>query len=396
MDIDNEPNERPRRWRQRLRAAWQRSIAPLRRLFGPKPEAPGQEPTGSDVAAREAPAARLYEAPFAVPPEHAPVGAPAQDLAPPRVPVGPPLARVAPPLAPVATPQTEPEFIAGTTVHPAGTRPWRLFLPGTASDALRPLLVMLHGCRQNPEDFAAGTRMNELAQAHGIVVLYPGQSASVNRLGCWNWFHTENQQRDSGEPAIIADLTREIIVSHRIDPHRVYIAGLSAGGAMSAILAATYPDLYAAVGIHSGLPHAAAHNLPSALAAMRHGPLERVPRAEREPVPTIVFHGDEDTTVHPDNGDEVIAQARWGREAEADAANGAGMSVERGAVPGGRSYTRTVHRDAGGRSDAEHWLVHASGHAWSGGSAIGSYTDPLGPDASVQMLRFFIEHPRRD
>jgi len=132
---------------------------------------------------------------------------------------------------------------------------------------------------------------------------------------------------------------------------------------------------------------------------MRHGPLQRAVeavRAERQPVPTIVFHGDEDRTVHPDNGDEVIVQARWGREAEEDAGNGSGMTVERGAVPGGRNYTRTIHRDADGRCDAEHWLVHGSGHAWSGGSAIGSYTDPLGPDASVQMLRFFIEHPKRE
>jgi poly(hydroxyalkanoate) depolymerase family esterase len=258
---------------------------------------------------------------------------------------------------------------------------------------------MLHGCRQNPDDFAAGTRMNELAQAHGIVVLYPGQVPKANQLGCWNWFHEQNQRRDEGEPSIIADMTRHIVETQRIDPRRVYIAGLSAGGAMAAVLAATYPDLYAAVGIHSGLPHAAANNLVSALSAMRHGPLGRpedTPRAERQPVPTIVFHGDEDTTVHPDNGDEVIVQARWGREAQEDRRDGStGMTVEHAEVPGGRTYTRTIHRDADGRCDAEHWLVHRAGHAWSGGSAIGSYTDPLGPDASVQMLRFFIEHPRK-
>jgi poly(3-hydroxybutyrate) depolymerase len=167
---------------------------------------------------------------------------------------------------------------------------------------------------------------------------------------------------------------------------------------MAAVLAATYPDLFAAVGIHSGLPHGAAHDLVTALGAMRHGPLQRdrdAARPDRQPVPTIVFHGEEDTTVHPDNGDEVIAQARWDREAQDDPDSNTGMSVERGSVPGGRAYRRTVHRDADGRCDAEHWLIHGSGHAWSGGSAIGSYTDPLGPDASVHMLRFFIEHPKR-
>jgi poly(hydroxyalkanoate) depolymerase family esterase len=389
MDTRNETNERPGGWGQRLRTAWRRCVAGLRRIFGPRPAPHEGQSEGREVAAGEAPAAGQEEAALA--PRPPVVGPPRSVVALPGAVAPPPL--VVPP--PVEPPHIEPEFLAGTTTHAAGTRAYRLFLPGTASDAPRPLLVMLHGCRQNPDDFAAGTRMNELAQAHGIVVLYPGQSLAVNQLGCWNWFHAGNQQRDHGEPAIIADLTREIIAAQRIDPKRVYVAGLSAGGAMSAILAATYPDLYAAAGIHSGLPHAAAHNLAGALAAMRHGPLERVPRAEREPVPTIVFHGEEDTTVHPDNGDEVIAQARWGSDAEADAADGAGMTVERGTVPGGRAYTRTQHRDADGRCDAEHWLVHGSGHAWSGGSAIGSYTDPLGPDASVQMLRFFIEHPRR-
>ncbi|HEX6364044.1 MAG TPA: PHB depolymerase family esterase [Albitalea sp.] len=338
-------------------------------------------PAAPPAAVRDTPKVaerRPVDAPLQPPPAAAPVPAPAPPLAPPR-------------------PHAEPEFLAGSFTNAAGTRDYRLFLPGTARTAPRPLLVMLHGCRQNPEDFAAGTRMNELAQAHGIVVLYPGQSQRVNHLGCWNWFHAENQGRDRGEPSIIADLTREVIATRGIDPRRVWVAGLSAGGAMAAVLAANYPDLFAAVGIHSGLPHAAAHNLATALRAMRHGPLKRdngPALADRQPVPTIVFHGDEDTTVHPDNGDEVIAQARWGREAEDDPGNGNGMSVERGAVPGGRTYTRTIHRDADGRCDAEHWLVHRSGHAWSGGSAIGSYTDPLGPDASVHMLRFFIEHPQ--
>ncbi|HEV7914779.1 MAG TPA: PHB depolymerase family esterase, partial [Albitalea sp.] len=235
-----------------------------------------------------------------------------------------------------------------------------------------------------------------LAQRQGVVVLYPGQVQRANQMGCWNWFSAENQQRGRGEPSIIAEMTRHIVATQHIDPARVYIAGLSAGGAMAAVLAATYPELFAAVGIHSGLPHAAASDLPGALSAMRHGPAARhgTRPADRVPVPTIVFHGDRDTTVHPVNGDEVIAQARWSSAAQQDDDNGNGMTVNQGQVDGGRGYTRTLHRNAQGRCDAEHWLVHGAGHAWAGGSASGSYTDPQGPDASGEMLRFFLEHPR--
>ena len=291
------------------------------------------------------------------------------------------------------------EFLDGLYANEAGKRPYKLFLPGGHYAGPRPLVVMLHGCRQDPADFAAGTRMNELAQARGIVVLYPGQLRQANHLNCWNWFRAEEQQRGRGEPAIIAGLTRQVTDTQAIDPRRVYVAGLSAGGAMAAVLAATYSDLYAAVGVHSGLPHAAAHNLATAMSAMRHGPAARAAERrppDRIPLPTIVFHGDEDDTVHPDNGDEVIAQVRWDVEATADAQQGNGMQVERGEVPGGRAYTRTRHLDRQGRCDAEHWLVHGSGHAWSGGSAQGSFTDPLGPDASAQMLRFFLEHPKEE
>jgi poly(hydroxyalkanoate) depolymerase family esterase len=298
---------------------------------------------------------------------------------------------------PAELPGAPAEFLDGVYTNEAGQRPYMLFLPSGHFAGPRPLLVMLHGCRQHPADFATGTRMNELAQAQGIVVLYPGQLIQANHLNCWNWFRPEQQQRGRGEPAIIAGLTRQVMDTHDIDPRRVYVAGLSAGGAMAAVLAATYPDLYAAVGVHSGLPHAAAHNLATAMSAMRHGPAARGAGRrppDRMPLPTIVFHGDEDDTVHPDNGDEVIAQARWDVEATADVQQGNGMQVAREEVPGGRAYTRTRHLDRQGRCDAEHWLVHGSGHAWSGGSAQGTFTDPLGPDASAQMLRFFLEHPK--
>ena len=282
-----------------------------------------------------------------------------------------------------------------------GMRAYKLYIPSGARTQPLPLVVMLHGCKQNPDDFAAGTRMNHLAESEGFFVLYPAQTKAANGLGCWNWFRGANQRRDQGEPSIIAGMTREVIASHPIDPRRVYVAGLSAGGAMSAIMASTYPELYAAVGVHSGLAHGAAHDVMSAFAAMREGPAATRARHDaadpQRAVPTIVFHGDQDATVHPNNGDHVIAQAKPAAPVEelidgmpADAV----YTVERGQVDGGRAYTRTIHRDASGQSTGiEHWVVHGSGHAWSGGSAKGSYTDPQGPDASREMLRFFAEHP---
>ena len=291
-------------------------------------------------------------------------------------------------------------FISGSFGNDAGTRSFRLYIPSGRRERPMPLVVMLHGCKQNPDDFAAGTRMNELAEAQGWLVLYPAQQTSANRLACWNWFQETHQKRGSGEPSIIAGMTREVIASHGADPRRVYVAGLSAGGAMAAIMAATYPDLYAAAGIHSGLPYAAAGNLMSALTAMKHGPAPRgggrTAHDELHAIPTIVFHGDRDTTVHPGNGDEVIARRR-GNTSRREAAASSGFGPEatvRQAKQGGHGYTRTTHRDVSGAVDAEHWVVHGAAHAWSGGSPSGSYTDPRGPDASAEMLRFFLEHPQ--
>ena len=304
-------------------------------------------------------------------------------------PAAPPLYRE--PRAPVAA---RAEFRAGSFFNRAGRRAFRLFVPDGAPSAKRPLLVMLHGCKQNAQDFALGTRMNELAQARGWVVLYPEQRLTANGLGCWNWFKAGNQQRGRGEPKILADLVRHVVAADGIDPQRVYVAGLSAGGAMAATLAGTYPELFAAVGIHSGLPHAAAHDVMSAFLAMRDGP-QPAQRAAPEPaaalLPTIVFHGDLDETVHPVNGEVLITSAA----APDGAAAPSWTRVERGQVPGGHAWTRTVHTSADGRIQAEHWLVHGAGHAWCGGSPDGSYTDPAGPNASAEMLRFFAAHRRQ-
>jgi poly(hydroxyalkanoate) depolymerase family esterase len=285
--------------------------------------------------------------------------------------------------ATVPTDDGSPGFAAGRYANASDHRDYKLFVPPQAGTGPLPLVVMLHGCTQNPDDFAAGTAMNELAREQGFYVLYPAQSTKHNPQRCWNWFKHSHQARGRGEPALLAEMTRQVMAQHAVDPNRVYVAGLSAGGAMAAILGQTYPDLFAAVGVHSGLPAGAATDLPSALAAMRSGPASAgVPTLGG--LPTIVFHGDADATVHPSNG-EHIAQA---------GSAGAAEATEQARAPGGRSYTRRVRRAASGAVVAEHWVVHGAPHAWSGGSGQGSYTDPLGPDASAEMLRFFLEHPR--
>lgn len=277
-------------------------------------------------------------------------------------------------------------FLAASYTNAAGTRSYKLYVPsGRAGQAL-PLVVMLHGCTQSPDDFAAGTRMNTLAEERGCLVAYPAQCSSANSSKCWNWFSPEHQQRDRGEASLIAGITRQIMRDHHVDASRVYIAGLSAGGAAAAIMAATYPDLYAAVGVHSGLAPGAARDLPSAFAAMRQGGAPtQSPRHRASVIPTIVFHGDQDNTVHPRNGDAVIAHA--GPSAEKLRA-----TVQRGQVPGGHAYSRILHADSSARVLCEQWTIHGAGHAWAGGSAAGSYTDPRGPDATREMLRFFLEH----
>jgi poly(hydroxyalkanoate) depolymerase family esterase len=289
-------------------------------------------------------------------------------------------------------------FITESYSNQAGTRSYKLYVPrGYRGEAL-PLVVMLHGCQQNPDDFAAGTRMNDVAEEYPCFVAYPAQAHTANQSNCWNWFRATDQNRDQGEPSLIAGITRQIMAAYCVDTRRVYAGGLSAGGAMAAIMGVTYPDLYASVGVHSGLPYAAAHDLPSAFAAMRgraavpgrrsNGDTAEVPPLRRA-APAIVFHGDRDLKVHPRNADQLIAQ--WRAIPGGDIAS-LRRRVDHGTVPGGHSYTREVYQDASGRATLEQWRVHGSGHAWSGGSHGGSYTDPRGPDATREMIRFFLEH----
>ncbi|MBK5927447.1 alpha/beta hydrolase family esterase [Rhodobaculum claviforme] len=276
------------------------------------------------------------------------------------------------------------QFLSLTHRGAQGGRDYRLYVPANRALAPMPLIVMLHGCTQTPEDFAAGTGMNALAEEVGCLVAWPAQPRGANAQRCWNWFRPEDQARDRGEPALIAGIVRDVLRDHPADPARVYVAGLSAGGAAAAVLCAAYPEVFAAVGVHSGLPVGGAQDVPSALAAMRSGTRGG---GQALAVPAIVFHGLADATVHPGNGRAVVAQALRPRSDLSPIA-------VTGTSRGGRSYRQTRHEDASGRSIAEHWEIEGAGHAWAGGDAGGSHTDPHGPDASREMMRFFLQHAR--
>jgi poly(hydroxyalkanoate) depolymerase family esterase len=329
------------------------------------------------------------------------------------------------PSVPNATTQWPGSFQAHQFSNHAGSRAYKLYVPTRQAGAPRPVLVMLHGCTQSADDFAAGTQMNRLADEHGFLVVYPEQAAQANANRCWNWFKPQDQTRGAGEPALIAGIVGEVVHSHGADGRRVFVAGLSAGAAMAVALGETYPELFAGVGAHSGLPYGSAHDMVSALVAMKGGRgalagakglpgavtgtnglpgamtgTNGLPGASATPakkatqaVPLIVFHGDRDHTVQAVNGTLIVQQAL-----DAHAALGTGArlqaSTQRGTAPGGRQYSRTVHANAAGQACIESWTLHGAGHAWSGGHPSGSYTDRAGPDASAEMLRFCLALPR--
>ena len=293
------------------------------------------------------------------------------------------------PAAPAVKPSAG-RFDAFSYSNAAGARGYRLYVPAGHAGGPMPLVVMLHGGTQDAATFAAATGMNDLAERQALLVAYPEQPPSANAGRYWNWFAPGHQRRGAGEPSLIAGITRQVTDRYGADATRVYVAGFSAGGAMAAVMAAVYPDLFAAAGVHSGLPYAAAGDVATAFAAMKQGP-RGLARPPARPLPLIVFHGDRDAIVAPANAAGLIDHAL--AAASPDRRPGTPTAVTTGQVPGGHAYTCTCYQDPAGTALAERWTIHHGGHAWSGGARHGSYTDPRGPDASAEFIRFFGEHP---
>jgi poly(hydroxyalkanoate) depolymerase family esterase len=276
-------------------------------------------------------------------------------------------------------------FLKRTYSGPAGSLAYRLYVPADHEGQELALVLMLHGCSQDPEDFALGTRMNDLAEEFGLIVAYPHQPRLANPQGCWNWFDRRHQNRGSGEPAKLAGLAQALVKEFDVRRERVFAAGLSAGGAMAEILAETYPDVFDAVGIHSGLPYKSAGDVPSAFAAMKG-------TATFEPAPVatgarharkIIIHGLADGTVAPVNGERLLE--------EVELETSLTRSDLDWPIEGGRA-SRVALKSADGQPVAEQWLVEGGGHAWFGGDPRGSYTQAVGLDASRVMVRFFLAH----
>jgi poly(hydroxyalkanoate) depolymerase family esterase len=295
---------------------------------------------------------------------------------------------------------------------PAGSRLYSVYTPvsyrvGTAV----PLLVMLHGCAQTAGNLATGTHMNRLADEYNFVVAYPQQTRDYNRTLCWHWYSPAHQSRGSGEPAIIAGIVQEIehtSARWTIDRRRVYVAGASAGAAMSVILGATYPNLFAAIGVHSGAEYRATSSFGGVLGVGQRGgpdPLQQGKAAYdamgsfARVVPTIVFQGTRDFVVRPINGEQVIQQ--WMQTNALASGRTYNVSFNHpasaisGRVPDGHSYTVYTWKDSHGNEIQQYWKVMGLGHAWSGGSSGVPYTDPKGPDAGLVMYTFFMKHSLR-
>ncbi|WP_018130343.1 extracellular catalytic domain type 1 short-chain-length polyhydroxyalkanoate depolymerase [Effusibacillus pohliae] len=279
---------------------------------------------------------------------------------------------------------------------------FKVYVPSTYTGSQVPLMVMLHGCQQNADDFAAGTQMNSLAEQKNFIVLYPEMNYAANPNGCWNWFYTYNQVRGSGgEPDIIAGMVNWVKSHYAINSSKVYVAGLSAGGFMATIMGVTYPDIFHAVGVHSGGDYSYAYDASTGLAVMTYGTINPVADGDSayqqmgthaRPVPVIEFHGDNDTVVNPINGTQCMQQwARTDQDAGASVHSNPDSSWN-GQVSGGYSYTVYNYNDNSGKNWLQHYVVHGMGHAWSGGSTAGSYTDPYGPNASQIMWNFFTSH----
>lgn len=287
------------------------------------------------------------------------------------------------------------EFLSRQVTTADGPRNYKLYVPSRYDKSARaPLLVVLHGCTQDPDDIARGTRFNSLAEEKGMLVAYPEQPQKYNGLKCWNWFDPSHQVRDKGEPLLIATITRQVMSDYHVDSARVYIAGVSAGGAMALTAAYAYPELFAAAGIHSGIAYGAATSVANALTVMHSGAPEpsTLPAAVANGMgsprflPMIVFQGKADKSVNFVNADQIVAQL------SAMFSPPLTKRTEMSGEANGYHYTRRML--GGAIPMIEQWIVEELGHAWSGGSRDGTYTDPNGPDAGAEMIRFFFQHRR--
>ena len=285
---------------------------------------------------------------------------------------------------------------------PEGTQHYELYVPSTyKAGTPMPLVVALHGCTQTGDGFRLLTRWDALAEAKGFIAVFPQQDANSNNQKCWNFFQDAHMHRSGGEPALIAAVTRSIASSYAVDPHRVYATGLSAGGAMASVLAATHPDLFAAIGIGSGCEYAATatcagYKSADPVEAGKAAYTEMGPRAR--PMPFIAFQGDKDTTIPPINAEQLVQQWLVTDDLADDGAlNGSLPAVPAkttdGQAPGGETYTVRNYVDKGSVELAQYWVVHGMGHAWSGGDAAQPYADAAGPDETAAMYEFFASHP---
>jgi poly(hydroxyalkanoate) depolymerase family esterase len=288
------------------------------------------------------------------------------------------------------------QFLSRQIETAEGTRTYKLFVPsGYDQRRPAPLLVVLHGCTQDPDDISRGTRFNALAEQKGFLVAYPEQPQKYNALKCWNWFDAAHQVRAKGEPALIASIAQRVMTDYSVDTKRIFIAGVSAGGAMALTVAYAYPELFAAAGIHSGIAYGSATSIANALTAMRSGAADsstlassvRNAMGSARSFPAIVFQGKADKSVNFINAEQIVSQL-----SQAFVPPLTKLVEVTGEANGYHYRRRTVGSD---KPYVEEWIVDELGHAWSGGSKEGTYADPGGPDASSEMIRFFLENPRR-
>jgi poly(hydroxyalkanoate) depolymerase family esterase len=296
--------------------------------------------------------------------------------------------------ATTAMAQTSGQFLWRDITTSSGARRYKVFVPSTydGSRAL-PLVVMLHGCTQDPEDVARGTRLNSVAESKSVIVVYPEQADAFNPKKCWNWYDAAHQKRDAGEPDIIAGITREVMKTYKVDPNRVYIGGLSAGAAMASIVAFAYPDVFAAAAFHSGIPYGAATNVMEGLAAMQGAKKDADSLAAKakalmggrtRTIPSIIFQGKSDHVVNVANADQLALQMTALAESMPSS-----KGTDNPGIAADYHYTRSVRANG----VVEVWTIDELGHAWSGGSKEGTFTDEHGPNAAAEMMRFFLEHP---